>query len=110
MTCPFVAYFFFDVGADSGDQEVVAVDGGSATAPEPLPSGEVEGASVSSLGYPIVATRNTTRINGSDPVEISYAAALAAFPTTGPGRSPARVRALRDHRGPRRSSCRSGST
>ena len=41
------------------------------------------------LGFPSAATRNTTRISGTDPVDISMAAALAAYPTTGPGVLPA---------------------
>lgn len=91
----FVAYFFFDVGAESDDPGPTT-GGGAATAPGPLPSGEVGGAAVSSLGYPIVATRNTTRINGSDPVDISLAAALAAYPTTGPGTPPSAVSVVAD--------------
>lgn len=92
----FVAYFFFDVGAESDDSPDPAADAGSATPAQPLPSSEVEGATVSSLGYPVVATRNTTRINGSDPVDISLAAALAAYPTTGPGTPPAAVSIVAD--------------
>lgn len=91
----FIAYFFFDVGADP-DDPVATVDNGSATSPGTAPSGEVEGAAVSSLGYPVVATRNTTRINGSDPVDISLAAALAAYPTTGPGTPPSAVSVVAD--------------
>jgi hypothetical protein len=53
--------------------------------------GEVGGASITTLGYPVLATRNTARINGTDPVDISLAAALAAYPTTGPGTPPAAV-------------------
>ncbi len=86
----FVAYFFFDVGVDSGDGPATQLDSA-----QPVPdgelSGELGGTSVSSLGYPVVATRNTTRIGGTDPVEISIAAALAAYPTTGPGTPPAAV-------------------
>jgi len=92
----FVAYFFFDVGADSDSTTVTSNDGGAAVAPEPPPSGQVEGGSVSALGYPLVATRNTTRINGSDPVDISLAAALASFPTTGPGTPPSAVAVVAD--------------
>jgi hypothetical protein len=86
----FVAYFFFDVGADDGVGP--GSSAGTATITErPAEPGQVAGASISSLGYPVVATRNTTRIAGSDPVEISIAAALAAYPTTGPGTPPAAV-------------------
>jgi hypothetical protein len=85
----FVAYFFFDVGSDEDSQD--ASGGGADTIAAPAAPGDVGGASVTSLGYPVIATRNTTRISGSDPVEISLAAALAAYPTTGPGTPPAAV-------------------
>ena len=86
----FVAYFFFDVGADS-DGGSGSAGGGSGAAATPAPPGEVGGTSVTSLGYPVIGTRNTSRISGTDPVDISLAAALAAYPTTGPGTPPAAV-------------------
>ncbi len=85
----FVAYFFFGVGDDEG--------GSSATTITEVEEGTTGGQSVigghstGPLGFPSVATRNTTRISGSDPVDISMAAALAAYPTTGPGAPPAAV-------------------
>jgi hypothetical protein len=85
----FVAYFFFDVGADENSPG--SAGGGSETVVAPAEPGDVGGTSVTSLGYPVLATRNTTRISGTDPVEISLAAALAAYPTTGPGTPPAAV-------------------
>ncbi len=86
-----VAYFFFDVGAES-DGGGTATIGEKPDVPLTPPSpGEVGGSSVTSLGYPIIATRNTSRISGTDPVDISLAAALAAYPTTGPGTPPAAV-------------------
>jgi hypothetical protein len=87
----FVAYFFFDVGADSDGGDTATSGGGPNAAVVPAAPGEVGGASVTSLGYPVVATRNTTRISGTDPVDISLAAALAAYPTTGPGTPPTAV-------------------
>ncbi|MGA7435020.1 MAG: hypothetical protein WBW44_05305 [Solirubrobacterales bacterium] len=84
----FVAYFFFDVGreagtsSDTGRAPVIITD-----APEEN-GGALEGNSSEALGYPAVATRNTTRINGSDPAAISIAAALASYPTIGPGTPP----------------------
>lgn len=87
----FVAYFFFDLGADPDTQTVTPVDSGTTAPADPLASGQVGGGAVSSLGYPVVATRNTTRISGSDPVGISLASALAAYPTTGPGTPPSAV-------------------
>jgi hypothetical protein len=87
----FVAYFFFDVGAGSGGNAATTTGGGAEAPLTPPAPGEVEGTSITSLGYPVTATRNTSRINGTDPVEISLAAALAAYPTTGPGTPPAAV-------------------
>lgn len=87
----FVAHFFFDIGAGSDDEGAGSAGGGSGAAVAPAPPGEVSGADVTSLGYPVIATRNTTRISGTDPVDISLAAALAAFPTTGPGTPPPAV-------------------
>ncbi|MEX0620525.1 MAG: hypothetical protein WD181_03000 [Solirubrobacterales bacterium] len=87
----FVAHFFFDVGADSGRDGAGSNDAGSDSPLVIAPPGEVSGTSATSLGYPIVATRNTTRISGTDPVDISLAAALAAYPTTGPGTPPSAV-------------------
>ena len=84
----FVAYFFFDVGnsgSDDGSDAPALINNSGANGPA---SGDVEGHSDGSLGYPAVATRNTTRISGDDPADISVAAALAAYPTTGPGTPP----------------------
>jgi hypothetical protein len=39
-------------------------------------------APVGVLGYPLVATRNTTRISGPDPIDDAAAAALATHPST----------------------------
>ena len=85
----FVAYFFFDVGKDEASGTAgtapVAIDQEDRSTTRDLVAGHNQGA----LGYPDAATRNTTRIGGTDPVEISIAAALAAYPTTGPGSPPA---------------------
>lgn len=43
------------------------------------------------LGFPTQATRNTTRIPASDPVEVSLASLLASYPSVGPGTAPAAV-------------------
>ena len=43
-------------------------------------TGNAEQAPVGVLGYPLVATRNTTRISGPDPVDDAAAAALATHP------------------------------
>ena len=83
----FVAYFFFDVGREG--------PGGSGTTITSTDTGDgpdvVVGHSNGALGFPAAATRNTTRINGSDPADISVAATLAAYPTSGPGSPPAAV-------------------
>lgn len=43
------------------------------------------------LGFPAQATRNTTRIPATDPVEVSLASLLASYPSVGPGTAPAAV-------------------
>lgn len=86
-----IAYFFFDVGAESDGGGTTIIGAGADTPVTPPSPGEVGGSSVTSLGYPIIATRNTSRISGTNPVDISLAAALAAYPTTGPGTPPAAV-------------------
>ena len=86
----FIAYFFFDVGNDDGGggsgesvvENQTGVTGGQ---------GVIAGHSNGPLGFPSAATRNTTRISGSDPVDVSMAAALAAYPTSGPGSPPSAV-------------------
>jgi len=85
----FVAYFFFDVGKDGGNSSpanVAETDSGTTG-----DIGSIVGHSNGPLGFPSAATRNTTRISGNDPVDISMAAALAAYPTSGPGTPPAAV-------------------
>ena len=52
-------------------------------------------APVGTLGFPLVATRNTTRISGPDPTADAAAAALATHPPA-PGRQAAAGR----HPGP----------
>ncbi|HWB70064.1 MAG TPA: cell wall-binding repeat-containing protein [Solirubrobacterales bacterium] len=43
------------------------------------------------LGYPSFATKNTTRVGGSDPASNAAAIALATFPSTAAGLAPAAV-------------------
>jgi putative cell wall-binding protein len=85
----FVAYFFFDVGNDDGGNG--STPGVADTDTGATGSAAIVGHSNGPLGFPSTATRNTTRISGSDPVDISMAAALAAYPTSGPGTPPAAV-------------------
>ncbi|MBN8866842.1 MAG: cell wall-binding repeat-containing protein [Solirubrobacterales bacterium] len=85
----FVAYFFFDVGKDEGGSSsspIAETDSGATGV-----QGTITGHDAGALGFPAAATRNTTRISGNDPVDISIAAALAAYPTSGPGTPPAAV-------------------
>lgn len=85
----FVAYFFFDVGKDEeGSSPATVTPAATGTTDQ---QASIVGHSSGPLGFPSVATRNTTRISGNDPVDISMAAALAAFPTSGPGTPPSAV-------------------
>lgn len=92
-----VAYFFFDVGRDSDSANSPGVPALLTNDERGASDGKVSGHSDGSLGYPAVATRNTTRISGSDPSAISIAAALAAYPTVGPGTPPAAVTVTSDN-------------
>src|SRR5947209_3478473 len=51
-----------------------------------VPAGSSEG-----LTFPVVATKNTTRVAGSDPVADAAAVALAVFPSAAPGTHPPAV-------------------
>lgn len=92
----FVAYFFFDVGRDTDSTNSPGVPSLLTNDERGPNDGQVSGHSDGSLGYPAVATRNTTRISGSDPSAISIAAALAAYPTVGPGTPPEAVTVVSD--------------
>ncbi len=65
------------------------VGGGSATSDGA--SAPAAAADTSELGYPAFATKNTTRIGGSDPPANAAGAALAVFPSTDDGQRPAAV-------------------
>jgi Cell wall binding domain 2 (CWB2) len=43
------------------------------------------------LGFPVVATKNTTRVAGGDPVADAAGVALAVYPSAGPGTHPQAV-------------------
>ncbi len=43
------------------------------------------------LGFPYLATKNTTRVAGDDPISNAAAVALAVFPSTAPGTHPTAV-------------------
>jgi hypothetical protein len=40
------------------------------------------------IGYPIIATKNTTRVSGPDPIADAAGVALAVYPSVGPGTHP----------------------
>jgi hypothetical protein len=63
-------------GPASGPQTGVRGDGDQATA---------------ELGFPTLATKNTTRVSGADPVADAAGVALAVFPSTGPTTRPPAV-------------------
>jgi Cell wall binding domain 2 (CWB2) len=71
---------------------VAAILGGSGSttsAPEPNPSPSTS--PTAQLGYPVSATKNTTRVGGSGPASNAAAVALATFPSTAPSLHPAAV-------------------
>ncbi len=43
------------------------------------------------IGYPLIATKNTTRVSGPDPIADAAAVALAVYPSAGPGTHPPAV-------------------
>jgi hypothetical protein len=57
------------------------------TAPLETPAPEA----VEEIGYPSVATNNTTRIGGPDPASVAAAVALAVYPSRTPAQRPAAV-------------------
>ena len=93
------AYFLVDSLRGDGDQA------SSAPAPRVVVH-EQQPQTVEDLGFPAFATKNTTRVAGSDPVADAAGVALAVFPSTGgvegPGGGDARERrrlGLGDRRG-----------
>ena len=85
-------------GSSGGEQE----SGRAGPAPTPAPAGEstaaetASGQSAEGLGFPTVATGNTTRVGGSDPAANAAAVALAVFPSTTPAQQPAAVTLVGD--------------
>ena len=75
------AYLLLGIGRDDGDG---ASDDGAGVAVTRIQEGRV-------LGFPASATRNTTRIPASDPVEASLASLLASYPSVSPGTAPSAV-------------------
>jgi hypothetical protein len=70
-------------------------DGAEETAPAPRVAGGAKepaaAESAEELGFPAFATRNTTRVGGSDPATVAAGAALASFPSAGPSPRPTAV-------------------
>jgi len=62
----------------------------------PAPSGEPGSPAAANLGFPAIATRNTTRVGGRDSAANAAAVALATFPSTGGSRSPLAVSLVAD--------------
>ena len=78
------AYFLVDTLRGDGDQA------SSAPAPRVVVH-EEQPQTVEDLGFPAFATKNTTRVAGSDPVADAAGVALAVFPSTGGVKGPAAV-------------------
>src|SRR5215831_16047748 len=60
----------------------------------PAPQGSVESKTpqaAAKLGIPAVATKNTTRVGGGDPIADAAGVALAVFPSSGQGTHPTAV-------------------
>jgi hypothetical protein len=82
ITAAAVAVAVYAAGKDSdGDGPT------SASSPGPAPAVVVKEVPVpqdtSDLGFPTFATKNTTRVSGSDPISDAAAVALAVWPSTG---------------------------
>ena len=81
------------VGSSGGDDDKSSTSAAAASAPVANADQSDEGSSQTSeaLGFPSVATNNTTRIGGSDPASNAAAVSLAVFPSTTPAQRPAAV-------------------
>ena len=54
-------------------------------------TGPSAAAPAASLGFPVLATKNTTRVSGNDSVSNAAGVALAVFPSAAPGTHPTAV-------------------
>ena len=76
------------LGSGDGDEP----SGGSASSPAPAPRVVVKQVpapeNTDDLGFPAFATKNTTRVAGSDPIANAAAVALAVHPSTGDSPGP----------------------
>ena len=76
-------------GTKLADDDATIVE--SAPAPEIFIGESVRAAEPADLGFPAFATRNTTRVSGSDSVSNAAGVALATFPTGGVVKGPSAV-------------------
>jgi ell wall binding domain 2 (CWB2) len=82
------------LGSSGGGRDETTTSSNPASAPPTNADGGDEGSpsrTPEALGYPSLATSNTTRIGGSDPTSNAAAVALAVFPSTTPAQRPAAV-------------------
>ncbi len=92
-----VGYLVFDGPDDEGDssRSIVVVDPGSITPPAEEEEGDPDPAAP--MGFPALATRNTTRVGGADPTADAAGVALASYPSAGGApRAPAVILAPSD--------------
>ena len=82
----------FLVAAVVGGKHGGAPSGTPAPVSGGAPKGEAPASQTASrLGYPAFATKNTTRVGGSDPASNAAGVALATYPSTTPAQRPAAV-------------------
>jgi hypothetical protein len=90
-----VVFIVVAIVGGSGGNDTSSTSAAPASAPVASDGKDQEGSSSSpapgALGYPGVATNNTTRVGGSDPTSNAAAVALAVFPSTTPAQRPAAV-------------------
>lgn len=75
-------------GAENGAEEPSTL---TVEAPPPAESETPPAPAAEELGFPSVATNNTTRVGGSDPTATAAAVALAVYPARTPAQRPAAV-------------------
>lgn len=89
-----LVFIIVAIVGSSGGTDNASTNATPASAPT-TGSEDDEGSSSSqtpeALGYPSLATNNTTRIGGADPTENAAAVALAVFPSTTPAQRPPAV-------------------
>jgi hypothetical protein len=78
----------------AGSLSLAGCGGGTNLITSPSPNGGVQSNSADAaqkLGIPAVATKNTTRVGGGDPIADAAGVALAVFPSVAPGTHPSVV-------------------